>query len=103
MKKTTARNSRGALRFQESRETELDRFEFARKHILQTDKLQLRVDEAERSLWEWQYGEDGTPDSNVPLRKPRTPEDREDLKALEAALIDARARLLLHENDGYLL
>jgi hypothetical protein len=93
----------------EARETATDRFEFARRHIIHQDKLLAKLAEAEKALWDWkthdadgryltqpQFGRERT-------RKARNPEEREELKTLEATVVKAKAELLLHENDGRLL
>lgn len=81
------------------------RFEFARKHVIKGDRLRDRKIKAEKDLWNWlhadQFGSAKFDMFNqIVTRKPRTPEEREDLKALEAAVVDAETILLLHENDG---
>ena len=93
------RNTGKTSRAQES-ET---RFEFARKHIATGNRLSQKSQEAYDALYAWEY-----PNGKFaafrsypnPKRKPRTPEEREELKRLQAAYTDARANLLLHENDG---
>lgn len=86
--------------------TETERFEFARKHILTSQKLETKVSETQHAVYAWKYLDEygrrrrDTYGFDKPARKPRTPEEREEIKKLEAAVVDARARLLLHENDG---
>ena len=78
------------------------RFEFARKHILTQQKLEEKLTEARDAHFVWTHThEDGTRfQHGWNLRKPRSPEEREQLRTLEAAVVDARTKLLLHENDG---
>jgi len=110
VKRTPAKNTRGAARREApGNETAQDRFEFARRHVLHQQRLETVLDQARDALWRWtHYTAEGFY-INQPLhgkkilRKARTPEERLELKALEAAVVDARARLLLHENDGQLL
>jgi hypothetical protein len=92
----------------EARETASDRFEFARRHIVQLHKLELKWSDAREALWTWknmdEYGQLMVDRyGHRKERSAKTPEERAELKALEAAEVDAHARLLLHENDGRLL
>jgi hypothetical protein len=102
------RNKRSATAA-EARETRTDREEFARRHIIHQDKLEWSLFEAEKALRDWKFT---SPDGQYlkqpqfgreRTRKARNPEEREELKALEAAVVAAKAKLLLHENDGRLL
>lgn len=105
-----AKRTRSAARPANERETAADRFEFARRHIVQQQRLEATLTNAREELLVWK-----THDENgiefmpkrmfdpIRTRKARTPEEREELKKLESAVTDARARLLLHENDGRLL
>lgn len=108
MKRTPARGSRGATRRETGNETAADRFEFARRHIITKGKLSDKLEEALEAVVEWKtVDEFGNPYRDrrgaVIERKSHTPEDREEFKKLEAAVVDAKARLLLHNNDGKLL
>lgn len=105
MKNTPARGPRSAPRRRtatEARETATSRFEFARRHILTLQKLEAKQEAAIDAIYAWKNrDEDGEWNVDIRIqRKPKTPEEREELKALENALVDARARILLHENDG---
>jgi len=86
----------------EAREAAETRFEFARKHILQERRLQEKFDDAWEACYVWHHALDkeGAYVDTSKKRKPRTPEEREELKALEAAVLDAETRLMLHRNDG---
>lgn len=106
MTRNTAKNGGGRRRRPASeRETQSDRFEFARRHIVQRHKLVEALDAAREELRDWLYY--SSPDvegrvfvPNPKPRKARTPEEREHLKQLNAAIVNAEARLLLHDNDG---
>lgn len=113
MKNTPARGPRSAPYRKttpavEARETATSRFEFARRHILTQQKLEAKVDETRMTLWNWfnldEYGSRLLDRNGLRIsRKAKTPDEREELKTLENAVVDARAKLLLHENDGRLL
>lgn len=86
--------------------TEADRFEMARRHVIRGQKLAEKLGDARRDLYAWTHMTvNGTYISQAltgprKLRRPRTPEEREELKVLENAVIDAETRLMLHDNDG---
>lgn len=89
-------------------ETEADRFEFARRHIVKSQKLEERLHEARDAEYAWRFldafGRRLKDRHGLDTeRRPKTPDERAEFKALEAATIDARARKLLHDNDGRLL
>lgn len=92
--------TRTAARITEERQTESDRFEFARRHVIQGRKLSAKATEAFEALHNWKREGRAFHDND---RRPRTPEEREELKTLEATYIDAKARQLIHENDGRLI
>lgn len=107
---TPAKRTRSASRPANERETAADRFEFARRHVVQGQRLEATLTNAREELLAWKtHDENGIALTSkrlfdpIKTRKARTPEEREELKKLEAAVTDARARLLLHENDGRLL
>jgi hypothetical protein len=86
---------------------EKSRFEFARAHILKAQRLETKLQDARSAVDSWYYkdewGNYRRPRLGVgptPPRRPKTTEEREEIKALEAAVVDARANLLLHDNDG---
>lgn len=108
MTRNTANGRRGASR-READGTETTRFEFARRHVVKRRKLVDALQEAQNDLLNWQhYTKDGEwirqpayqKYGEKVVRKARTPEEREEFKALENATIDAETRLLLHDNDG---
>lgn len=82
------------------------RFERARRHLVRRDRLVAKVDETAAALLDWKmYDAQGRLLSRngrgpIPWRKPRTPEERAELKKLENANLDARANLLVFDNDG---
>jgi hypothetical protein len=102
------RSGRQSTTAAEARETATDRFEFARRHIVHQDKLKKLLSEAEKAHFDWLHTTaDGYPltqprysGAKERLRKSTNPDERAELKALEAAVVAAKARLLLHENDG---
>jgi hypothetical protein len=108
MTRNTANGRRGAAR-READSTETTRFEFARRHVVKRRKLDDALRKANDDLLNWQYF---TKDGELIrqssyrkfgekiVRKARTPEEREEFKTLENAVIDAETRLLLHDNDG---
>lgn len=86
-------------------ETASDRFEFARRHIVHVQKLEQELHDAVEAVFAWtHYTAEGEyilqPDIGKRLRRPKTPEEREHLKALNAKVTELRAKLLLAENDG---
>jgi hypothetical protein len=69
---------------------------------VQKQRLEDKLSAAQKELRMWlHFDEKGSMRHTV--RRAKTPEEREELKQLEAAVIDARTRLLLHENDGRML
>lgn len=96
VKKTPARSRRT-----ESVEQGLSRFEFARRHVIARNKLEKIADEARGELFDWRYtNEYDILDSEQAPRKPKNPDERAAYNGLLAAVIDAEARVLLHNNDG---
>ena len=84
-------------RSEEERNTESDRFEFARRHIIQGKRLEESLNIAKNHLALWR--EQNLGDAN----RPKTSEQREELKALEAKIVEIEAKILIHNNDGRLL
>jgi hypothetical protein len=75
---------------------------------VQKQRLEDKLSAAQKELRMWlHFDEKGSMRHAVGgligTRRAKTPEEREELKQLEAAVIDARTRLLLHENDGRML
>lgn len=74
-----------------------ERFEAARRHIVKLRKLEHEQQSRFNELHDWSRAGRAFHDAD---RRPRTPEEREELKALEGAYIDAQTRVFLHKQDG---